>query len=65
MAIQDPQQGIINNQLTPIPKPVVEPTAQPVQQVAQPTEVTPPADKYKAPTVQPNTTQVDVPTETV
>jgi len=65
MAIQSPQQGIINNQLTPPIKPVVEPTAQPVQQAAQPTEVTPPADQYKAPTVQPITTQVDVPTETV
>jgi len=65
MAIQNPQQGIINNQLTPPIEPVIEPTAQPVQQVAQPTEVTPPADEYKAPTVQPITTQVDVPTETV
>jgi len=66
MAIQNSQQGIISNQLTPpIPKPVVEPTAQPVQQVEQPARVAPPADEYKAPTVQPITTQVDVPTETV
>jgi len=65
MAIQNPQQGIINNQLTPPIKPVVEPTVQPVQQIAQPASVAPSADEYKAPTVQPIATQVDAPTETV
>ena len=49
MAIQNPQQGIINNVVKPPP----------------PMDEKPPADQYKAPEVKPITTQVDVPTETV
>jgi len=67
MAIQDPQQGIINNQLKPAPQQLVEPAAQPVDQVATPAApATPvPPDEYKAPTVAPIASAVDAPTETV
>lgn len=75
MAIQDPQQGIINNQLAPSLKnadnvyttmPVAESR---VQSLGKPTSqqisaAQPPAE-YKAPEVKPITPQVDVPTETV